>query len=132
MATMGAWVMVEATGNDDVPLPYLSTSPFPFPSPFPPPLPPPPLPSPPSPSFISDTSPEERTALFIRKLEQCCYIFDFADPMSDVKAKEIKRAALNEILDYISNARSVLSEPVYPEIVRMVSGLMSVKVSKKN
>lgn len=52
--------------------------------------------------------------------------------MSDVKAKEIKRAALNEILDYISNARSVLSEPVYPEIVRMVSGLMSVKVSKKN
>ena len=41
--------------------------------------------------------------------------------MSDVKAKEIKRAALNEILDYVSSSRGALSEPVYPEIVRMVS-----------
>lgn len=40
--------------------------------------------------------------------------------MSDLRAKEIKRAALNEVLDYISNYKGVLSEPVYPEIVRMV------------
>ena len=40
--------------------------------------------------------------------------------MSDLKAKEIKRAALNEILDYISSFKGALSEPVYPEIVRMV------------
>ena len=59
--------------------------------------------------------------MFIRKLEQCCYIFDFADPVSDVKAKEIKRAALNEILDYVSTSKGALQEPVYPEIVRMVS-----------
>ena len=69
----------------------------------------------------TDTPQEERTNLFIRKLEQCCYIFDFTDPMSELKAKEIKRAALNEILDYISCYKGVLSEPVYPEVVRMVS-----------
>ena len=40
--------------------------------------------------------------------------------MSDVKAKEIKRAALNEILDYVSSSKGALSDPVYPEIVRMV------------
>ena len=67
----------------------------------------------------------------MRKLEQCCYIFDFADPMSDVKAKEIKRAALNEILDYVSTGRGVLSEPVYPEIIRMVSAFVSVNNCKK-
>ncbi len=41
--------------------------------------------------------------------------------MSDLRAKEIKRAALNEVLDYVSNYKGVLSEPVYPEVVRMVS-----------
>ena len=71
-------------------------------------------------SLPPDTLQEERTALFVRKLEQCCYIFDFADPMSEVKAKEIKRAALNEILDYISSSKGALTDPVYPEIVRMV------------
>jgi len=69
---------------------------------------------------LKDASPEERTNLFIRKIEQCCYIFEFADPMSDLKAKEIKRSALNEILDYISNNRGILTEQIYPEVVRMV------------
>ena len=63
---------------------------------------------------------EDRSKLFLRKVEQCCYTFDFSNPMSDLKAKEIKRSALNEILDYISNYRGVLSEQLYPEVVRMV------------
>ena len=56
----------------------------------------------------------------LQKITQCCYVFDFSDPMADLRAKEIKRAALNEILDYITNYKEVLSEPLYPEIVRMV------------
>ena len=48
-------------------------------------------------------------------------MFDFTDPMADLRAKEIKRAALNEILDYITNYRGVLSEPVYPEIIKLVN-----------
>lgn len=70
--------------------------------------------------LLKDTPPDERTDLFVRKIEQCCYLFDFAQPMSDLRAKEIKRAALNECLDYISNYKGVLSEPVYPPLIRMV------------
>ena len=40
--------------------------------------------------------------------------------MADLRAKEIKRAALNEILDYIGNCKGVMTEAVYPEVVRMV------------
>ena len=43
------------------------------------------------------------------------------DPVIDLKSKEIKRACLNEIVDYISVTKSCLTEPVYPEIIAMVS-----------
>lgn len=43
------------------------------------------------------------------------------DPVADLKSKEIKRACLNEIVDYVSAGKGALSEPVYPEIVAMVS-----------
>lgn len=42
------------------------------------------------------------------------------DPVADLKGKEIKRATLNELVDYISAGRGVLSESVYPEIIKMV------------
>lgn len=68
----------------------------------------------------SDTAPAEQQELFIKKLQQCCAVFDFMDPVSDLKSKEVKRACLNELVDYITATRGVLAEPVYPEIVRMV------------
>ncbi len=43
------------------------------------------------------------------------------DPVADLKSKEIKRACLNELVDYITATRGVLTEPVYPEIVKMVN-----------
>ena len=48
-------------------------------------------------------------------------MFDFSDPMADLRAKEIKRAALNELLDFITNFRGVITEPIYPEVVKLVS-----------
>ena len=48
------------------------------------------------------------------------------DPVADLKGKEIKRATLNEIVDYITAGRGVLTEAVYPEIIRMVSGTFFV------
>lgn len=51
---------------------------------------------------------------------QCAVVFDFMDPVSDLKGKEIKRATLNELVDYITAGKGVLTEPVYPEIIRMV------------
>ena len=70
---------------------------------------------------IKDAPVQEQQELFIKKLKQCCVIFDFMDPVTDLKSKEIKRACLNEIIDYISVTKSCLSEPVYPEIIAMVS-----------
>lgn len=51
------------------------------------------------------------------------------DPVSDLKGKEIKRSTLNELVDYITSGRGVLSEPVYPEIVNTVSINMKAQIS---
>ena len=64
----------------------------------------------------------EQESLFGKKLRQCCIIFDFMDPVADLKGKEIKRATLNELVDYIAAGRGVLTESIYPETIRMVSG----------
>lgn len=74
----------------------------------------------------------EQEELFIRKLRQCCVSFDFMDPVSDLKGKEIKRAALNDLSAYITHGRGVLTEAVYPEIIRMVSVAWCVKISSLN
>lgn len=72
--------------------------------------------------FLSDAPPNEREQLFLQKIEQCCILFDFAmDPLSDLKYKEVKRAALNEIVDFITHNKGVITEPIYPEVTRMVN-----------
>lgn len=72
-------------------------------------------------ALLKDAAPQERQELFIKKLQQCCNVFDFMDPVSDLRGKEVKRGTLNELVDYITSERGVLTEPVYPEIVRMVA-----------
>lgn len=58
----------------------------------------------------------------MQKLRQCCVIFDFAlDPLSDLKFKEVKRSTLNELVEYVTHNRSILTDPIYPEAVQMVS-----------
>lgn len=52
-------------------------------------------------------------------------LFDFVqDPLSDLKWKEVKRAALNEMVEYISNSRGIITDSIYPEAVQMVSYLV--------
>ncbi|XP_024938843.1 serine/threonine-protein phosphatase 2A 56 kDa regulatory subunit epsilon isoform isoform X2 [Cephus cinctus] len=70
---------------------------------------------------LRDVTPAEQEELFITKLRQCCVAFDFMDPVADLKGKEIKRSTLNELVEYITAGRGVLTEPVYPEIIRMIS-----------
>lgn len=70
--------------------------------------------------LFSDVPSTEQEELFIRKLRQCCVAFDFMDPVTDLKGKEIKRNTLSELVDYITAGRGVLTEPVYPEIIKMV------------
>lgn len=68
--------------------------------------------------LLKDTSQEGREELFIQKIKQCQVLFDFvSDPLSDLKWKEVKRAALHEMVEYVTNNRGVLTEPVYPEVI---------------
>lgn len=70
--------------------------------------------------MLPDVPLAEQESLFIKKLRQLCVVFDFMDPVADLKGKEIKRATLNELVDYIAAGRGVLTEPIYPETIRMV------------
>uniref|UniRef100_A0A8C7T4U4 Serine/threonine protein phosphatase 2A regulatory subunit n=1 Tax=Oncorhynchus mykiss TaxID=8022 RepID=A0A8C7T4U4_ONCMY len=64
----------------------------------------------------------DREELFVQKLRQCCVLFDFVtDPLSDLKYKEVKRAGLNEMVEYITHNRDVVTESIYPEGVIMFS-----------
>lgn len=62
----------------------------------------------------------EREELFIQKLRQCCVLFDFSEPLSDLKWKEVKRTALHEMVEYLSNENKVITEVIYPEAIHMV------------
>lgn len=75
-------------------------------------------------SVLPDATSTEQQELFTQKLQQCCVIFDFLDSVTDLKSKEIKRATLNELVDYVSTNRGVLVESAYPEITDMVSTLL--------
>eukprot|EP00073_Rattus_norvegicus_P018500 XP_003750659.4 PREDICTED: serine/threonine-protein phosphatase 2A 56 kDa regulatory subunit delta isoform-like [Rattus norvegicus] len=71
---------------------------------------------------LKDSPTQEREELFIQKLRQCCVLFDFvSDPLSDLKFKEVKRAGLNEMVEYITHSRDVVTEAIYPEAVTMFS-----------
>ena len=71
---------------------------------------------------VLDATPQDREDLFVQKLRQCMVLFDFIqDPLSDLKWKEVKRAALNEMVEYITQNRGVVTDAIYPEAISMVS-----------
>uniref|UniRef100_A0A8C7ZB14 Serine/threonine protein phosphatase 2A regulatory subunit n=1 Tax=Oryzias sinensis TaxID=183150 RepID=A0A8C7ZB14_9TELE len=69
---------------------------------------------------LKDTPSAEQQELFMQKLNQCCVLFDFLDSVTDLKSKEIKRATLNELVEYVSTYRGVLVESAYPDITNMI------------
>lgn len=71
---------------------------------------------------LKDATPAEREELFIQKLRQCCVLFDFVqDPLSDLKWKEVKRAGLNEMVEFVTHNRGVVTDAIYPEAIQMFS-----------
>lgn len=68
---------------------------------------------------LAETPANEREELFIQKLRQCCTLFDFSEPLSDLKWKEVKRAALHEMVEYLTNQNGVITEAIYPEAINM-------------
>ncbi|KAL1915642.1 uncharacterized protein VTP21DRAFT_6401 [Calcarisporiella thermophila] len=80
---------------------------------------------------FNEVSPGERQDLLLKKLRQCSAVFDFNDMSSDLEGKEIKRQALSEVLEHISQ-RGVISEPVYPGIITMFSSNLFRSISTPN
>ncbi|CAI5494798.1 unnamed protein product [Closterium sp. Naga37s-1] len=57
--------------------------------------------------LLKDVGAQEQQALFIRKLRLCSYLFDFNDPMKNVKEKEIKRQTLLELVGYTESSKAL-------------------------
>ena len=77
--------------------------------------------------LLADATPAEREDLFVQKIRQCNVLFDFVqDPLSDLKWKEVKRAALNEMVEYVTQNRGVITDAIYPEAIHMVRFLFII------
>ena len=74
----------------------------------------------PLPSLL-EVPPPERHDLFLQKLRQASVVFDFNDVSTDLQGKNIKAQALAEMLDFVTTQKSVITEDIYPEVVKMVS-----------
>lgn len=62
-----------------------------------------------------------RQEVFVRKLEMCSYTFDFTNPALDVREKEMKREALQDLIDYINSGGGKFTEIVSPHVVHMIA-----------
>jgi len=71
---------------------------------------------------LRDTPSAKREELFKRKLELCTICFDFDDPQADKRGKEIKRATLLELVDYVNaqSGQKIFTEALMPDIMECV------------
>jgi hypothetical protein len=72
---------------------------------------------------LKDTSSQKREALFQQKLQLCSVMFNFDDPNSDKRGKDLKRTTLLELVDYVNNAsgqKQIFTEALMPDIMQMV------------
>ncbi|XP_062225961.1 serine/threonine protein phosphatase 2A 57 kDa regulatory subunit B' theta isoform-like [Phragmites australis] len=74
----------------------------------------------PLPAF-KDVVASEKQNLFVKKVNLCCAVYDFADPTKHLKEKELKRQTLMELVDYVTSANGKFSEVIMSEITKMVS-----------
>ncbi|PIN09043.1 Serine/threonine protein phosphatase 2A, regulatory subunit [Handroanthus impetiginosus] len=70
---------------------------------------------------FKDVPSSERMNLFISKLSLCCVVFDFTDPAKDIQEKELKRATLLELLEFVSENPPKFSEPAILASCKMCS-----------
>ncbi|CAH2054293.1 unnamed protein product [Thlaspi arvense] len=83
--------------------------------------PPPPMGSVEPLPLFRDVPVSERQTLFLRKLQNCCFQFDFTDTIKNAREKEIKRQTLLELVDFIQSGSSKISESCQEEMIKMVS-----------
>lgn len=71
--------------------------------------------------LFRDVPVSERQTLFIRKLQVCCFHFDFSDTLKSPREKEIKRQTLLELVDFIQSGSGKITETCQEEMIKMVS-----------
>lgn len=71
--------------------------------------------------FFRDAPVSERQTLFLRKLQVCCFQFDFSDTLKTPREKEIKRQTLLELVDFIQSGSGKITETCQEEMIKMVS-----------
>jgi len=72
---------------------------------------------------LKGLSPDDREMMFLRKLKQCCVVFDFtkAINLAEEEQKEIKRETLLELLEFLLTQKITFSPNVYRAVFSMVS-----------
>lgn len=70
---------------------------------------------------FKDVSNSEKMNLFISKLSLCCVVFDFTDPAKNVQEKDLKRATLLELVEFVSENPPKFSEPAILASCKMCS-----------
>ena len=63
---------------------------------------------------------DNREEALIKKIHQCHQVCNFVDPGADAKNKAVKRAALNDIIDFLSCQTDVVTENIYCELISMI------------
>lgn len=71
--------------------------------------------------YFKDVPAAEQQELFLKKIQQCCVVFNFNDPTSDMPSKELKRRFLTELVEYVSVPRNALQESTYQPIIQMIA-----------
>ncbi|KAA8516583.1 hypothetical protein F0562_016911 [Nyssa sinensis] len=71
--------------------------------------------------LFRDVPVSERQNLFLRKLQICCFQFDFSDTLKMVREKEIKRQTLVELVEFIQSGSGKVTESNQEEMIRMIS-----------
>lgn len=71
--------------------------------------------------LFRDVPLSERQNLFLRKVQICCFQFDFSDTLRMIREKEIKRQSLVEIVDFIQSGSAKITESNQEEMIRMIS-----------
>ncbi|XP_031103669.1 serine/threonine protein phosphatase 2A 57 kDa regulatory subunit B' beta isoform-like [Ipomoea triloba] len=71
--------------------------------------------------MFRDVPVSERQNLFLRKLQICCFQFDFTDTMKLAREKEIKRQSLVELVDFIQSGSGKITESNQEEMIKMIS-----------
>lgn len=71
--------------------------------------------------MLRDVPMSDRHNLFIRKLQICCFLFDFSDPTKSFREKDIKRQTLAELVDLVQSGSCKMNEVMQEELIKMIS-----------